>query len=451
MDTKLFEFEANGYKGFVMEQCPVDRSNEMQATMTQLIIVELMGTCDGADPDVPGTTTKALCDEAATTAGAFTSNGNLVRTSYCGDGQSDCRQSDRTNDRHQVAGVGPGAQVVFIEHSNIDLDSAGTSTSAHCHTSEEHEAFFITTVLNLKADGLNDQCSSDAGNSDQICELCPAGKNSDGNGPCADCAAGKFSAAAATICTDCAAGKASSAGGATTCTDCEAGKYSDAGGATACTDCTTDTFAANAAATVCTAVTVISCPSDQGLTAATASADATCAPCTAGKFSGAGADTCADCAVGKYQLATAELWPGSKTACTLCCVETCPAGEQFKTVADAEDCCEACPPHTFSTTAGTTACTAYTTAADCDAGYGFTAGTATSDTSCTVCGASEWSPGGGEVCQNHPDCPKGQVHATAGDITQVRKTLAQKLGQLQPFLAVFPLECMGQLASFGPT
>jgi hypothetical protein len=29
--------------------------------------------------------------------------------------------------------------------------------------------------------------------------------------------------------------------------------------------------------------------------------------------------------------------------------------------------------------------------------------------------------------------------------------LAQKSGQLQPFLAVFPRDCMGQLASFGPT
>ena len=29
--------------------------------------------------------------------------------------------------------------------------------------------------------------------------------------------------------------------------------------------------------------------------------------------------------------------------------------------------------------------------------------------------------------------------------------LAQKLGQLQPFIAVFRQECMGQLASFGPT
>jgi hypothetical protein len=29
--------------------------------------------------------------------------------------------------------------------------------------------------------------------------------------------------------------------------------------------------------------------------------------------------------------------------------------------------------------------------------------------------------------------------------------LAQKLGQLQPFAAVFAQECMGQLAYFGPT
>ena len=28
--------------------------------------------------------------------------------------------------------------------------------------------------------------------------------------------------------------------------------------------------------------------------------------------------------------------------------------------------------------------------------------------------------------------------------------LARKLGQLQPSVAVFPQECMGQLASFGP-
>jgi hypothetical protein len=36
-------------------------------------------------------------------------------------------------------------------------------------------------------------------------------------------------------------------------------------------------------------------------------------------------------------------------------------------------------------------------------------------------------------------------------ISEQDAKLAQKLGQLQPFLAVFPQECMGQLASFGPT
>jgi hypothetical protein len=50
--------------------------------------------------------------------------------------------------------------------------------------------------------------------------------------------------------------------------------------------------------------------------------------------------------------------------------------------------------------------------------------------------------------------------ATLGDVEralmqpgQVRidAKSAQKLDQLQPFVAVFPQECAGQLASFGPT
>jgi hypothetical protein len=42
---------------------------------------------------------------------------------------------------------------------------------------------------------------------------------------------------------------------------------------------------------------------------------------------------------------------------------------------------------------------------------------------------------------------------TAADTSEKDTKLAQKLGQLQPFLlvAVFPQECMGQLAHFGPT
>jgi hypothetical protein len=47
------------------------------------------------------------------------------------------------------------------------------------------------------------------------------------------------------------------------------------------------------------------------------------------------------------------------------------------------------------------------------------------------------APGACAPCGHHP----GEKDAK----------LAQKLGQLRPFMAVFPQGCMGQLASFGPT
>ena len=37
------------------------------------------------------------------------------------------------------------------------------------------------------------------------------------------------------------------------------------------------------------------------------------------------------------------------------------------------------------------------------------------------------------------------------DKSEVDAKLANKLGRLQPFTAVFPQECVGQLALFGPT
>ena len=50
------------------------------------------------------------------------------------------------------------------------------------------------------------------------------------------------------------------------------------------------------------------------------------------------------------------------------------------------------------------------------------------------------------------------VHAGSGMVSMIRNEgaseedlSAQKLGQLQPFVAVFPQECMGQLAPSGPT
>ena len=47
---------------------------------TAAACLESKGTCAGADPDVPGTTTKALCDGAATAAGTFSTTAAHVAT-----------------------------------------------------------------------------------------------------------------------------------------------------------------------------------------------------------------------------------------------------------------------------------------------------------------------------------------------------------------------------------
>ena len=47
--------------------------------------------------------------------------------------------------------------------------------------------------------------------------------------------------------------------------------------------------------------------------------------------------------------------------------------------------------------------------------------------------------------------PEGVRLLVRGRASEKDAKLAQKLGQLQPFLAVFPQEWIGQLASFGPT
>ena len=47
--------------------------------------------------------------------------------------------------------------------------------------------------------------------------------------------------------------------------------------------------------------------------------------------------------------------------------------------------------------------------------------------------------------------PEGVRLLVRGRASEKDAKLAQKLGQLQSFLAVFPQECIGQLAYFGPT
>ena len=61
--------------------------------------------------------------------------------------------------------------------------------------------------------------------------------------------------------------------------------------------------------------------------------------------------------------------------------------------------------------------------------------------------------GAGRLGGQLDPAPAHPLHVVAaGDAASEKDAkLAQKLGQLQPFIAVFPHACMGQLASVGPT
>jgi hypothetical protein len=83
------------------------------------------------------------------------------------------------------------------------------------------------------------------------------------------------------------------------------------------------------------------------------------------------------------------------------------------------------------------ACAAHTTKAAC-AGVDSDADAGTKD--CTFTGPCS-GPSGKTVAEA---CPME-------DTSEEDSELAQKLGQFQPFLAAFPPECVGQLASSGPT
>ena len=80
-----------------------------------------------------------------------------------------------------------------------------------------------------------------------------------------------------------------------------------------------------------------------------------------------------------------------------------------------------------------------------------------SDSWCDIISCDTGQPDqrcGGPSCCNSAELLAHCPPADWPNLLQVSEKdteLAQELGRLQPFIAVFPQECMGQLASFGPT
>jgi hypothetical protein len=101
---------------------------------TQTACLESKGTCAGADPDVPGTTTKAACDAAAMAPGTFTSTAAYAATTA----------GTFTSTSVYSAGGGPtcertlwaGTQAECLESvgtcAGADPDVPGTTTKAAC-------------------------------------------------------------------------------------------------------------------------------------------------------------------------------------------------------------------------------------------------------------------------------------------------------------------------------
>jgi cysteine-rich repeat protein len=119
---------------------------------------------------------------------------------------------------------------------SADVGATAVSTCVSCVAGTYSAAAASTACTSCEAGKYGQVVRSTA------CTSCVAGKFSAAAGAsvastCADCGAGKYSAAVASTCADCGAGKYSATAGSSACNDCAAGASSDAG-STSASNCT---------------------------------------------------------------------------------------------------------------------------------------------------------------------------------------------------------------------
>ena len=203
------------------------------------------------------------------------------------------------------------------------------------------------------------------------CLLCEAGKFTDDNINCQNCAAGKFSGRQASVCTDCPQGKYTASTASVQCTDCVAGKKSAAVGASSestcsaclahefsnagsasCTSCTTEeaTCAANGGqhligyylsgcggTTPGTCAHCGNCESNQFKADCGPNDSGSCTECAQGTYSSGIHTSCWDCELGKYRTS-------SQDECTWC-----PAGKFASATPIGQYGCQSCASGKWST------------------------------------------------------------------------------------------------------
>jgi len=234
------------------------------------------------------------------------------------------------------------------------------------------------------------------------CTTCPAGTYSAAiSTSCTTCTAGRYAAEGSSSCSVCAAGTEAAAG-ASTCSDCSAGKYSlgGASGTPTCTSCPAGQYQTYAAVSFC-----ISCPA--GYYCPLGSAAYATNPCSAGRYSAAGASSCVACASGTYNPTAgssncaacgAGSYSAAASASTACVA--CSAG--FYQNTGGQSSCVSCSTGQYSSSSGAVACS------DCAMGtYQSLAG----KVSCTSCPAGSYSSAKASACTA---CSAGYYASSSG-------------------------------------
>ena len=255
------------------------------------------------------------------------------------------------------------------------------------------------------------------------------------NSACSSCTSGNFNAAS---------------NGDTPCapwsvTSCEAGEGFVAGSASvdaSCAACSSGTFSASNDKAACNSHSVAACPSGQGYTQGDVTNDSACASCVSGTFNTANDDnpcvawSVASCEAGEGYAAGSASTDAACTTCssgyfsasndkTACAAHSTPTCNGSPLIAGSvtvdTHCKGTCTTGWFSANGVNTPveCTAWTHS-KCSPGQGYSSGTATRDTTCTMCSSGTFS-GADDTgpCESISvsECPRGQGYV-AGDKTK---------------------------------
>ena len=343
--------------------------------------------------------TDCLCNVGFTGANGGTCNACGVRTYKNQPGPAECSSCPQNADSPEQS-TAVTACVCNAGYSGVDGSEclAGTyrslnSASRECALCSENSNSPLVSTSSLAC-----LCNSGYTRLDgALCSACVAGtyKINAGSADCANCVAGKHSAAIAAtsnVCINCVAGNFSTtidASGITTCQDCAAGTFAagDAGH-TVCTLCAVDTFSTETAGT---SVSVCQLCSN---TQVSTPGQTQCTTCENGKYKAANSVICNVCLQKNYCAggraiqcdANSQTVPANRVDAGEPRDCQCNTGYAHRTEGERgtdseafDNVCHACEQGFFSEEINSIQCS------KCGAGYSSTIEASSSEDNCAIC------------------------------------------------------------------